>query len=190
MINIVDLTATDQYQDQWTEFLVQLCLSSDLLIDNYLDLNPKDFLSFPAVIKNNKIICFSGLQINEDDWGKGIARCSAKLWIHPDYRQKGLSKFTGGDRFLNTFYCLPEQIKKAQDQKIKCLFISREHNLEGFKAYLNLIKINCGYEFQLLESKYNVCGYIAESCNQYVAVLPLTEDGENQWRTNMDQFRL
>jgi hypothetical protein len=190
MIKIVDLATDDQYRDQWIEFLVQITLSGDALAENYLELNPQEFLSFPAVLKDNKIICFSGLQVDPDRWGQGVARCSARMWIHSDYRQKGLSKFTGGDKFLNTFYCLPEQIKKAQEHNIKCLFISREHNLLGFKEYLKLIKINCNLEFQLQDSKYNVCGPKSVASNQYVAVLPLSDDGLDLWNNQMDPFSL
>lgn len=190
MIKVVDLSIDTEHQDQWTEFLVHIGLSNDSLIENYLELNPKEFLTFPAVLKDDKIICFSGLQVDNDKWGEGIARCSARMWIHPNHRQKGLSKFTGGDRFLNTFYCLPEQIKRAKEQNIQCLFISREHNFEGFKEYLKLIKINCGYEFQLQENRYNVCGHLNVASNQYVAVLPLSKNGLDVWNQAMQQFIL
>lgn len=188
MISVIDLATTNEYDSQWTEFLVHTSLSTDALAENYLELIPQNFLSFPTVIKDNKIICFSGLQIDNNKWGPGLARCSARLWIHPDYRQKGLSKFSGGNKFLNTFYCLPAQIKKAREENIKCLFISREHNLKGFKEYIKLIKINCNEEFILQESRYNVSGSSNQPCNQYVAILPLTTDGQQVWNDNMQIY--
>ena len=60
------------------------------------------------------------------------------MWIHPDYRIKGISKFTGGPKFLNSTYCLPLQIKKAKEVGLNSVFISRENNLIGFRQYIDL----------------------------------------------------
>ena len=66
MISVIDLATTNEYDSQWTEFLVHTSLSTDALAENYLELIPQNFLSFPTVIKDNKIICFSGLQIDNN----------------------------------------------------------------------------------------------------------------------------
>jgi hypothetical protein len=119
--------------------------SADNLKNNYINILPTNYVSFPVVIIDNKIVCFSALEVNESRWGKGIGRCSTRLWIHPDYRHSG--KFTGGDKFLNTTYCLPIQLAKAKLIGLDCVFISREDNLKGFEEYRKLIKINSKTDF-------------------------------------------
>jgi hypothetical protein len=175
----------------WNECLENIAKSNDFLKDNYIDLDPKDFASFPVVIIDNKIVCFSALQINEERWGKGIGRCSTRLWIHPEYRHTG--KFTGGDKFLNTTYCLPIQLAAAKLHNLDCIFISREHNLLGFVEYAKLIKINCNTNFYLESTRYNVCGSldpIPDSCKQWVMVHHLTNQGEECWNNNMKKYVL
>jgi hypothetical protein len=188
---VTDLSKDDTYIDLWYEYQSEMMESDDPLIENYLYLNPKLFACFSTVIEENRIVCFSALQINK--WGDKLARCSTRMWIHPDHRLPGMSKFSGGDRFLNTTYCLPLQIAEAKKLGIECLFISRENNRVGFQEYINLIKINCGYDFFLEEQQYNVCGSedpIPDSCKQFVAVCPLTKNGYNAWKENMDKFKL
>lgn len=175
----------------WDEYQTQIINSTDPLIGNYRNLNPKTFACFPAVIEQNKIVCFSALQV--DKWGPNIGRCSTRMWIHPDYRLSGMTKFSGGNKFLNTTYCLPVQFEEAKKLGIDCLFISREGNRLGFQQYLNLIKINCGYQFILEENQYNVCKVenpIPESCKQFIAICPLTEKGYDAWKDCMDKFKL
>jgi len=191
MMLVTDLSKDDTHINLWYEYQSQIMESDDPLIENYLYLNPKSFACFPTVIEEDRIVCFSALQINK--WGNGIARCSTRMWVHPDHRLPGMSKFSGGDRFLNTTHCLPIQFEEAKRLGIECLFISREKNKVGFQEYINLIKINCGYSFVLEEQKYNVCGSeepVPESCKQFVAICPLTENGHNVWKENMDKFKL
>ena len=157
-----------------------------------INLDPREFVSFPVVIIDNKIVCFSALQINEERWGKGIGRCSTRMWIHPDYRH-GLTKFTGGNKFLNTTYCLPLQLAAAKLNNLDCVFISREHNLLGFAEYSKLIKINCNTGFLLESKKYNVCGSldpVPDSCKQWVMIHYLTDNGEECWNRNMKKYVL
>ena len=182
---VVDLSQTVEYQDLWHSFKMSMLNSNDHLYENYLELDPRSFECFPAVIENNNIICFSGLQIDHAQWGSKVARCSTRLWIHPDHRQKGMSKFNGGHKFLNTTYCLPLQIKKAGELGVDCLFISREKNKIGFREYLKLININCHRNFILEESKYCI-----SSCNQFVAVCPLTDQGLKVWSSEMSKYKL
>ena len=114
------------------------------------------------------------------------------MWIHPDYRH-GLTKFTGGNKFLNTTYCLPLQLAAAKLNNLDCVFISREHNLLGFAEYSKLIKINCNTGFLLESKKYNVCGSldpVPDSCKQWVMIHYLTDNGEECWNRNMKKYVL
>lgn len=188
MIKIIDF-ATSFNNELWINYQNYIIDLPDKLKENYVGLNPKDFLSFPVVIIDNKIVCFSGLQVNKEKWGPGIGRCSTRMWIHPDYRHSG--KFSGGDRFLNTTYCLPLQLAKAKLAGLDCIFISRENNLKGFGEYLKLIKINCKAEFLMETSKYNVCGAlhpIPDSCIQWVMLHHLNKRGPTCWKNNMEKY--
>jgi len=191
---VTDLAVDDTYLDLFNEALEKIAESSDPLKNNYAGLNPKDYLSFPAVIREGKIACFSAMNMIPDKWGNGIARISSRLWIDRQYRFEGLVKFRGGDKFMNTTYCLPMQIQKAREADIKCLFVSREGtSYLGFNEYINLIKTNTGLEFKLLPNKYNVCGSvdpIPESCKQFVAIHALTNDGEEIWNQQMESRKL
>jgi hypothetical protein len=190
MTKIIDFASN--FDDKlWNDCLENIANSNESLTQNYLVLDPKEFTSFPVVIIDDKIVCFSALQINEERWGKGIGRCSTRLWIHPEYRHSG--KFTGGDKFLNTTYCLPLQLAAAKLHNLECVFISREHNLLGFVEYAKLIKINCNTNFYLETTRYNVCGSldpIPDSCKQWVMVHHLTNQGEECWDTNMRKYVL
>jgi hypothetical protein len=174
----------------WKQYQDYLLTTTDDLKDNYINLDPRDFDCFPVVIIDNQIVCFSALQINEEKWGKGIGRVSTRMWLHPEYRHKG--KFTGGDKFLNTTFCLPLQLAKAKMLGLDCVFISREHNPKAFEHYLDLIKINALTEFTMEKLKYNVCGRldpIPESCKQWVAVIFLTDKGQDVW-ARMKQYEI
>jgi hypothetical protein len=191
MKKIVDF-ATNFDTHLWEQYQEYLINTTDELKENYIGLDPRDFLSFPVVIINDKIVCFSALQISNERWAKGIGRCSTRMWIHPDYRH-GLSKFGGGDKFLNTTYCLPIQFSVAKLHNLDCLFISREHNLAAFKKYGGLITINCGVDFVMEPAKYNVCGpqdFIPESCKQWVMLHHLTTNGAALWYDSMSQYIL
>ncbi len=191
---VTDLAVDDTYMHLFQDALDKIARSSDPLKNNYLGLDPKNYLSFPAVIREGKIACFSGLVAMPERWGQDVARISTRLWIDYQYRFSGLVKFRGGDQFMNTTYCLPMQYQKAKEAGVKCLFISREGNSSvGFSEYLKLIKINNDAEFKLLADKYNVCGSVdpvPESCKQFVAIHALTPDGEDVWHQNMDSKKI
>jgi len=190
MIKIVDYTSNFDSQ-MWQNCQTLIKNSNDSLKNNYIDLVPTNYSSFPVVIQDNKIVCFSALEINEERWGKGIGRCSSRMWIHPDYRHSG--KFTGGDKFLNTTYCLPLQLARARIENLDCVFVSREYNLCGFQEYLKLIKINTGVDFEMLANRYNVCGSlnpVPESCKQWAMLHNLTSRGQSIWDINMEKYKL
>jgi hypothetical protein len=191
-MEVVDLKL-NFHSELWYQCMDLIRSSDDALRDNYLTINFDDFLSFPAVINNDRIVCFSGLQYSEKKWGRGIARASSRMWIHPAYRHTGMVKFTGGSKFLNTTHCLPVQFKAALNANINCLFISRESNPKAFEQYLRLVEINCQYKFTLLDRYYNVCGpqaTVPPSCRQYVAVHYLNNAGSGTWHLNMHQHSL
>jgi hypothetical protein len=174
----------------WNQFQEFVATTNDDLTDNYIGLDPRDFASFPAVVVDDRIVCFSALQIKDEWWAKGIGRCSTRMWIHPEFRH-GLSKFGGGSKYLNTTHCLPIQIAQAKLLGLDCLFISREHNPVAFKKYADLIKINCGIEFTMESYKYNVCGLVedvSDSCQQWVMVHYLTPSGPALWYNAMSQY--
>lgn len=186
---VTDLAVDDTYMHLFQEALDKIAASNDPLKNNYIGINPKEYITFPAVIKDGKIACFSGAISLPDRWGNNVARISTRLWIDYQYRFVGLVKFRGGDQFMNTTYCLPIQIQKARDNGFKCVFISREGKKSvGFQEYINLIKTNCNLEFKLLNNKYNTCGSIEplpESCKQFIAIHALTPDGEDVWNQQM-----
>lgn len=183
--NVIDF-AENYDVDLWKSTLDVITKSDDKLKNNYLNINFNDFITFDCVVNHGIIICFSGLQYDVQKWGSKIARCSSRMWIHPNYRHKTLTKFPGGPEFLNTTYCLPRQVAAAKKRNLDCIFISRENKIRGFSAYLNLIKINCGVTFTLDENKYYVCGPVKhDSCLQHVALHFLTNQGTTVWELSM-----
>lgn len=187
---IIDF-ATNFDQELWDNFQTFLATTTDSLKDNYVGLDPREFACFPVVIIDGQIVCFSALQINEQKWGLGVGRVSTRLWLHPDYRHTG--KFTGGDKFLNTTYCLPLQMAKATILGIDSVFISREGTPNAFEHYLDLIKINCHVVFDLEPSRYNVCGSldpVPESCKQWVAIHCFNPVGVRRWADQMRKYVL
>jgi hypothetical protein len=190
---VVDLSVDSKFLNQWDKTLEFISASNDKLKNNYLNLNPKDFLSFTALIDDNKIICFSALQSAEDRWGPKIARCSTRMWIHPEYRFSGMTKFTKGNKFLNSYYLLPVQFSVARRLGIGCVFMSRESTPNAFKHWNDLVNNNTGRKFQMLEDRYNVCGEldpVPESCKQFVSLDLLLSESLDIWKSNMDKFKI
>lgn len=184
MATVIDLSTQYEFLDLWYSSLDFIVENAGSLKDNYEELDPLDYKSFTAVIENNTIICFSALQTNED-WGSKIGRCSTRMWVHPDYRLPGMKKFSGGDKFLNTTYCLPIQIEKAKALDLDCVFISREENFLGFNEYIKLIKINTSADFLMLPNKYKIF-----EVDQYVAVNAISTNGNTTWNQFMEQYKI
>jgi len=191
IITVVDLSINDDYDDLWKNVIKKVSIGSDKLKENYINLNPKDFPCFTAVIENNEIVCFSALQLSLKKWGRDIGRCSTRMWIAPEKRFNGMTKFSSGPKFLNSYYCLPLQIKKSKDLGIKCLFMSREENPKAFKKWAQLVNNNCGTNFVCLEGRYNVCGNlnpVPESCKQYISLDISDDESLSIWKDNMEKF--
>lgn len=188
-MQVIDLIIDPQHE-MWVETIKQISESDDPLKDNYLNINFKDFLSFTAVVSNERIICFSGLQYDSTKWGTKIGRISSRMWVHPDYRFRGLTKFTGGEKFLNSYYCVPKQLEVAKANQLSCVFVSREHNREAFKEYLELLKINAKSEFELLHKRYWVCGSVRSvGCLQYIGLHHIDVNGEEVWMNDMNNHQ-
>jgi hypothetical protein len=185
-MQVIDLLSDDS-AGLWEQTVDYIRQSNDTLKENYINIDFREFLSFPVLVSDNKIICFSGLQYNEQRWGVGVGRFSSRMWIHPDHRIQSMSKFSGGAKFLNSMYCLPVQMKKARERGLDTIFISREHNPVGFGQYVDLLKINCDLDFKIKPNRYNVCGEDAV-CVQYVAVHHLTDIGKETWIKNMTKY--
>jgi hypothetical protein len=185
MIQVIDLSKQFEYLDLWYESVDYICETAGDLKDNYSNLDPIEFECFTAVVEDNTILCFSALQLSQDNWGSQIGRCSTRMWVHPKYRLPGMKKFVGGDKFLNTTHCLPIQIEQAKSLGLDCIFVSREDNPMGFSEYVNLIKINTGTEFTMLSEKYNLFGV-----EQYVAISMLTTNGLTEWNKSMEKFKV
>jgi hypothetical protein len=192
-MEIIDLAQTDHYDALWFETVELISLSKDKLKDNYLNLDPKSFLCFTALIDKGKIICFSALQSNSSRWGDDIVRCSTRMWVHPDFRISGLTRFTQGKKFLNSYYLIPEQLKKAKTLGYKCIFMSREENPLAFSQWSDLVNRNTGNRFINLPDRYNVCGNIypiPESCKQYISIDTSSPEALTLWNNNMEKFRI
>ena len=190
---VVDLAKEyDNYLGLWQDVLTRIASGNDQLRSNYLDLDPRSFLSFPVLIKDDMIICFSGLQSNQDKWGT-CARINARMWISPEYRHDYLMKMTSGDKFVNTKYLLPVQLEIAKQSGIDTVFISREGDYRRFlERYCDLILQNTGHKFTVLPDRYNVCGNIVpapRSCSQLIAVYSVSGT-MTEWNSNMAEHRL
>lgn len=190
-MQVIDLSISSSDIDKWERTLSFIEKSNDRLKENYLNLNPRDFVSFQAVVKDNNIICFSGLQASEEKWGPYILRCSSRMWIHPDYRFTGFTKFTKGNKFLNSYYIIPNQLRIAKELGFKCVFMSRERNPRGFNEWTNLVNNNAGSMFKVLPDVYNVCGYqnpIPNSCKQLVSLNCDNTDALTIWNKYMSNY--
>jgi hypothetical protein len=184
-MKVVDLKVTSM-PDLWSQTVSAISNSDDSLKANYLNINFDNFLSFPCVIDSNRIIAFSGLQYDASKWGPDIARCSSRMWIHPDFRFVGMTKFTGGTKFLNSYYCVPVQLKVARDNGLNSVFVSRQHNKMAFREYLSLLKINTDVNFDFLPDRYWVCGKVKTiECLQFIGVTHMNECGLANWKKYM-----
>lgn len=191
---IIDFAQTFDINGQrlWSVVIDKISNGNDSLKNNYVTLDPTSFASFPVLIENDEIVCFSGLQINPEKWG-ACARINARMWIDPRYRHNYLTKMTNPERFLNTRYLLPIQIEHAKKLNIDTVFISREGRYKKFlERYCDLILLNTGYKFTVLDHRYNVCGNIQpipHTCSQLVAVHSFSGTNDD-WSNNMLQYQL
>ena len=158
----------------WNKTIDIILSNNDELKNNYLTLSPGDFISWPVLIDNGEIVCFSGLQQNKERWGDKFARVNSRFFINPKYRHNWPGRMENLERFLNTRYLLPMQISTAKELGFQGVFMSREgDHKKVFELYVDLAYRNTGYYFEVLKDRYNVCGClqpIPESCKQWIAV--------------------
>lgn len=195
-MELIDLTENEKFLDLFKYTLSVIEKSNDPLKENYVKINLDEFLSFPILIKNNEIICFSGAQIRHNIWGKHIARISTRFWKHPKFRIKSFHKLNNVENTLNIKYCIPMQIEKLKKHNIECFFISRESKKTGkvmyaFSEYIELINKEYNQNLKILPNRYNVCGLhsVNEKCKQFVS-LNHTENSLKIWNEYMKHLKI
>ena len=147
-VKIIDITKhSREYEDQWNQcmqYLKEAC-REDELYENYLDIDLKKFLNFTAVLYNEEIISFGGVERRADRWGETIVRALTRFWISPKYRTSGLT-----------------------------VMITREGNyLKSFKEIIRLANTVSEQKFVIMPGRYNVCECMdnpPNSCRQFVAI--------------------
>jgi hypothetical protein len=195
-IIVVDLIENDFFLDLFYHTLSVIEKSNDPLKENYVNINLNEFLSFPILIKNSEIICFSGAQIKHNLWGENIVRISTRFWKHPNYRINSLHKLTNIDTTLNIKYCIPIQLEKLKKHNIECFFISRESKKTGkvmsaFNEYTELINKEYNQNLKILPNRYKICGLNSENekCKQYIS-LHHSENSLKIWDENMKKCEI
>lgn len=195
-MKIIDIIENDNFLDLFKQTLGLIEKSNDPLKENYVNINLNEFLSFPVIIQNDKIICFSGAQVKHNIWGKNIARISTRFWKHPEYRINSLHKLTNIECTLNIKYCIPIQLEQLKKHNIECFFMSRESKKTGrvmnaFSEYTTLINKEYNQNLKILPNRYKVCGLNSENekCNQFIS-LNHTENSLKIWNVNMKNFEI
>lgn len=178
------LDKTPETEQLWSKVVHFIKTLDDELVENYITIDFSKFVTLPAIVENDEIICFSGLQVDESKWGPKIGRCSSRMWIHPNYRKKSLTTFSGGNQYLNSFFLVPIQLDTARRIGLEACFISREKNRRGFARYLQLVQNNTGVEFVLLPNTYDVSGADNSLVVQHVGIWDITGNGLTYWNNS------
>lgn len=183
-MTVVDLADNfENYSDLWYTVISSISKSNDRLKNNYVNIDPRDYICFTALINDDKIICFSALESDPIKWGDKIVRCSSRMWIDPAHRFKGAVRFTQGSKFLNSYYCLPIQLHTARSLGYECVFMSRDKNKKAFESWNQLVNNNCNTNFKLLDQKYDLGG----GSVQMVSIDESQTDALDRWNFNMQQ---
>lgn len=162
--------------------------SNDRLKDNYAFINTDQYISFTAVMLDNRIVSFSGLQI-KDFWGKKNARALSRYYISQEYRH-GLNLLTNN---LFAELMLPIQIEVSKKFNFENIFISREKGFRSFSRYISYMNSKIlESNFSSTIEKYNVCGNLSNdnSCNQFLTRMPLTNTADYYWTISMSKYKL
>ena len=176
-VKIIDITKHSiEYEDQWNQcmqYLKEAC-REDELYENYLDIDLKKFLNFTAVLYNEEIISFGGVERRADRWGETIVRALTRFWISPKYRTSGLTKWRS-DSIKFSPIVLESQLKVLKTMpEIKAVMITREGNyLKSFKEIIRLANTVSEQKFVIMPGRYNVCECMdnpPNSCRQFVAI--------------------
>jgi len=133
------------------------------------------------------------LQENKNRWGNNFARVNSRFYISPKYRHAGPGKLTKSEKFLNTKHLLPIQISTAKLLGYEGVFMSREgDHKNAFERYSLLAFKNTGFRFEILDTRYNVCGHqdpVPESCKQWIS-LHCFNGRDDLWYKDMRQYRV
>jgi hypothetical protein len=157
-MKIIDLVKNNYNDELWSQCLayIKSNCQQDVLYENYIVLDKKDFISLPVAIIDNKIVAFSGAQFRPTEWGHNIARISSRFWIHPEYRRHTLSKFEDHTQpWYNSEFLIKCQIEEVNRLGIPHMFISREGNYKkSFQKYINLVNKYNETNFRLMDEYY------------------------------------
>lgn len=166
-MNISDLKLFDdysQYETLWaeTQQTIKDHCKNDPLYENYLDLDPSNYIHFSVVVYKNTIVSFGAVEYSPDRWGSEIVRVLTRFWIHPEYRSPGMTRW-GPSRIRFSSLILPSQLtflKSHHPDKIK--MITREGDYKNSFGEIVKLANRAVVEkediFFVQEGLYNVCG--------------------------------
>lgn len=163
------------------EFLWKKCMEylrttcyRDQLYRNYLHIDLEKFLTFTAIVYQNEIISFGGVEVKEDRWGKHIARALTRFWISPKHRTESLTKWRNSSIKFSPIILKHQLAFIKETEIISATIITREGNYK--KSFLEIIRLAntvSDQKFFIMPGKYNVCECMEnppESCRQFVAI--------------------
>jgi len=169
---IIDIKNIDN-ETLWlecVEYLNKNC-QQDLLFENYKDLNPFVYEQFIGVVLDNRIVSFGAVDRKSKCWGTGVVRALTRFWIHPEYRTKGLTKWTS-DSIKYSPIVIKSQLEILEKRSdVKAVIITREGNYRrSFQEIVRLANTVSLKKFEIMPGNYNVCEPNSEDCFQMVAV--------------------
>lgn len=163
------------------EFLWKNCMNylkttcyRDQLYRNYLHIDLEKFLTLTAIVYQNEIISFGGVEIKKDRWGEHIARALTRFWINPKYRSESLTKWRNSTVKFSPIILRHQLAFIKEIGIISASIITREGNYKNsFLEIIRLANTVSEEEFFIMPGKYNVCECMEnppESCKQFVAI--------------------
>lgn len=173
----------DQNKEPWTDCMSYIATNctTDPLYKNYLDIQFDKYLFFNAVLDQNRIIAFGGIEYSPSRWGIKIARVLSRFWVHPEYRTTSLTKWTSDKTRFSPLILKPQLDFLSQQQDIKIAMITREGNYRrSFKEICRLASTVSKDKFEILDSVYDICRFnnSDNSCFQMVALSAITNENK------------
>jgi hypothetical protein len=169
---IIDIKNLD-YEMMWLEcsdYFNKNC-QQDPLFENYRDLNPMLYEQFVGVVLDNRIVSFGAVDRKPNCWGIGVVRALTRFWIHPEYRTKGLTKWTSDSIKYSPAVLKPQLANLKNRSDVRAVIITREGNYRrSFQEIVRLANTVALHKFEIMPGMYNVCRPEAEDCFQMVAV--------------------
>lgn len=157
---------------------IKINCRSDNLYENYINLNPEDYLYFNALTDQNKIIAFAGVEFRPSKWGIEIARVLTRFWIHPLYRSKSLTKWSDREIRFTPLLLKPQlEFLKSQNH-IKLAMITREGKYKkSFIEISRLASLVAKDPFEIFPDRYNICKRtdVSESCFQMISLSAISD---------------